>query len=243
MRARRMNKMISLMRYYWRRIICPATINKDTRDFLRDVIFAHLPQAPVIVEAGAYKGWDTIEMAKTWPRGRIYAFEPVPKLFSVLLRTARRYNNIHCIQMALGERAGSVSMYISSGGSDGSSSLMKPKAHLIEVPDTFFDKTITVASTTLDDWAAKQQVDKCDFLWLDMQGAELAAIKASPRIVATVRVIYLEVSRTEIYAGCPLYPEVRAYLEAIGFRVALEEFASASWGNVMFVRTSDIPCS
>ena len=43
-----------------------------------------LPENPVILEAGAHKGKDTVEMAKLWPAGTIHAFEPVPSLFKKL---------------------------------------------------------------------------------------------------------------------------------------------------------------
>jgi len=42
---------------------------------------AFLPEKPVILEAGAHKGKDTVELAKIWPKGTIHAFEPVPTLF------------------------------------------------------------------------------------------------------------------------------------------------------------------
>jgi len=50
-------------------------------------IAKYLPVNPVIIEAGAYIGNDTLEMSKVWPKGRIYAFEPVPMLYEKLVVT------------------------------------------------------------------------------------------------------------------------------------------------------------
>ena len=40
-----------------------------------------LPENPVILEAGAHVGTDTVEMVNLWPKCTVYAFEPVPELF------------------------------------------------------------------------------------------------------------------------------------------------------------------
>ena len=222
--------------YYFRRIFNPDSINRETRDFLKQHVSGYLSAAPVIIEAGAHKGWDTMEMAKVWPQGSIYAFEPVPELFRHLQKNTRRFPNVRCFPLALGERSGKSEMYVSGGASDGSSSLLKPKHHLTEEPGTVFERMVPVPVVTIDEWAEQHGVIHCDFLWLDMQGMELAALKAAPRLFATVKALYIEVSLTELYAGCPLYPEVRSFLEAGGFKVTQEQFGSASWGTVLFVR-------
>src|SRR5438132_8350317 len=104
----------------------------------------------------------------------IHAFEPVPKLFATLQSNTRRFTNVFCHQLALSSKTGKAKFYVSSGSSDGSSSLLEPKEHLQDHPDVLFKKTIDVITITLDDWAAQHGIDHIDFLWLDMQGAELA---------------------------------------------------------------------
>ena len=47
-------------------------------------IARYLPADPVIVEAGAHLGYDTLAMSRCWPRGHIHAFEPIPSIFSQL---------------------------------------------------------------------------------------------------------------------------------------------------------------
>ena len=69
---------------------------------------------------------------------------------------------------------------------------------------------VTVPALTLDTWAEQNQCSRIDFLWLDMQGGELAAIQAAPHLLVTVQAIHLEVTTAELYENNPLYPEVRA---------------------------------
>lgn len=202
----------------------------------KEVIKKFLPNNPVIVEAGACHGLDTVEMSKVWPRAQIYAFEPVPYLFDQLVSNTKKLKNVKCYPLALTDYSGSANFFVSSGQSNASSSLLIPKEHLTEHPGVIFSDMIEVKTTTLDLWATENHISRVDFLWLDMQGSELATLKASPRILQTVKVIYTEVLIKQLYDGCPLYPEVKTWLQNQGFRVEREELAWEDAGNVLFVR-------
>jgi FkbM family methyltransferase len=195
-----------------------------------------LPLNPVIVEAGAHIGLDTIEMSKIWINGIVYSFEPIPQLFDKLMENTINLRNVRCFNLALSEKSGITEMFVSSGQSDASSSLLIPKEHLSVHPGVVFNSVIEVPTMTLDLWAEENMVNKVDFLWLDMQGCELSMLKASPRILRNVRVIRTEVFLKELYEGAPLYVEVREWLENHGFRVELEKLAWNDAGYILFVR-------
>jgi len=192
-----------------------------------------LPENPIILEAGAHKGKDTVEMAMLWPMGVIHAFEPVPHLFKLLENNTRNLKNVHCYQLALGNSKGSESLFISSGASDGSSSLLPPKELLNNFPTVYFDKELPVHTITLDEWAREHCVTKIDFMWLDLQGMELMVLKSGLNLLKTVSAIYTEVSSTEIYEGQTLYSDLKDWLFSIGFKIEREEVENGS-GNVFF---------
>jgi FkbM family methyltransferase len=194
-----------------------------------------LPENPTIVEAGAHKGKDTIKLSKTWPKGLVHAFEPVPGLFTQLLKAAKKRQNVTCYPFALSDTSGISRIFISGGISDGSSSLLKPQEHIKIFPDVTFDKFIDVETITLDEWAQKYSVQKIDLLWLDLQGMELNVLKSGLKILKNVKALYTEVSLVETYKNAPLYPEFRQWLEDKGFKVQREEI-SGLMGNVLFVR-------
>ena len=200
-------------------------------------LMGYLHANPVIVEAGAHIGLDTEEMSRLWPKGVIHAFEPVPELYEKLEQRTGHLRNVVRYPLAVADRSGRSKMFVSSGASDGSSSLLTPKEHLDEHPDVRFDQAIEVRTITLDDWARQQGINHVDLLWLDMQGAELAAMMAAPHVLRTVKAIHLEVSLKEVYEGGPLYPEVRRWLEAQGFRVEREALPWPDMGNVLFTRS------
>jgi FkbM family methyltransferase len=198
-----------------------------------------LPRNPIVVEAGAHIGSDTVEMAKLLPKGTIHAFEPVPSLYEQLEQNTYKLNNVRRYRLGLADYVGTANLFLSSGTSDASSSLLFPKEHLIEHPEVFFQEQINISVTTLDHWAHELGIQKVDLLWLDLQGYEFAVLKASPILLATVRVIYTEVNLKELYEGCPLYPEFRQWLKTQGFRIERQELAWEDAGNVLFVREGE----
>lgn len=193
-----------------------------------------LPNNPVIVEAGADSGSDSIEMAKLWPAANIYAFEPVPESFKKLQQNTANYSSIHCYNLALSNKTEKGNMYISNTYS--SSSLLEPKEHLIQHPEIIFNKVCKVNTITLSDWLKQENINQIDFLWLDLQGAELVVLKESERVLEKVKVIYTEVSLMENYKNAPLYSELKNYLVSQGFIVKKEFLPWQDMGNVLFVK-------
>jgi FkbM family methyltransferase len=203
----------------------------------KNYIRRFLPANPVVLDAGAHVGGDSIEMCRLYPGSTVHSFEPVPAIFNLLKHNTRKFNRIHCHAIALSNKNGEQVLHVSSGGSDGSSSFLQPKDHLADHPDVFFNKDITVQTLTLDDWAAKQGIEQIHLLWLDMQGFELEVLKASSVILPKVNAIHMEVSTRSTYEGVPLYSEVRSWMEAQGFRVEVEAIPQGwDMGNVLFVR-------
>lgn len=202
----------------------------------KQYIAQFLPSNPTIIEAGAHIGRDTKKMITLWPEAKIHAFEPVPALFEQFTANLKDFPSVHCYPYALNDVTETSVFYVSSGRSTATSSLLEPKEYLSEHPTTVF-QTITVPTITLDDWAAKFKIAHADFLWLDMQGSELDALKGGIQLLKTVRVIYTEVSFSERYKNNPLYSTIKLWLYKHGFSVQKEEFRNASWGNVLFLKS------
>lgn len=200
-----------------------------------------LPDNPLIIEAGAHNGTNTVEMAEFWPRATIHAFEPVPSAAAAVAERIKPFGpRVQCHALALGPYDGTIEMHVSGDGaahSCQSSSMLPPvTAHLQEFPEIRFGLRRTVPLTTIDSWATKNGINRIDFMWLDMQGYELRALEAAQRVLPMTKAIQLEVSNVCLYEGAPLYPEVKAHMAAWGFRPEVEAFFRVS-GNVLFVRS------
>ncbi len=202
----------------------------------KSVLINFLPKNPIIIEAGAHLGYDTIELAKIFPKGHIFAFEPVTDIFSQLVENTKLYPNITCQQFALGSNNGSCTIFISDGESDASSSLLLPKEHLDFHPNVTFNNTEIVALTTIDSWVSKMGLNHIDFLWLDLQGMELSVLRASPKVLENVKAIYTEVCFRPFYENAGLYPDLKKFLRNAGFKVSKAFHVWRDEGNVLFIK-------
>jgi 2-O-methyltransferase len=196
-------------------------------------IAPYLPPDPVILEAGACDGTDTARFAQRWPDGVVHAFEPVPELYAeAKLRTAH-LPGVRLYPLALSGRPGPAVMHVAGpglGSTRGSSSL------LVNLQlDLVRDRDIKVQAVTIADWAQAEGVDRIDFMWLDMEGMELSALKAAGPVFATVKAVCMEVTREERHAGTHLYGEVVAWMRDQGFRAAIDR-VTLWFGNILFVR-------
>lgn len=209
----------------------------ESVEIKKELILKYLPVNPRIIDCGAHIGTDSIQWASI-SGSTVYAFEPLTSLYQRLLENTKTYHNIKCFNVALFDFHGEQEMYVSSGESDASSSLMAPKRHLIDHPKVVFDNIQRVNCTTLDLWAAQNKVDKIDLLWLDMQGAELRTLKASKTILKMVSVIHTEVSLYESYEGVETYSHLKEFLLNEDFVCVKEAIPSGfDMGNVLFVKT------
>jgi hypothetical protein len=101
----------------------------------------------------------------------------------------------------------------------------------------FEEGQVTIVPTVcLDDFIEAAEITNIDLLWMDIQGAELSALKGTLRNLWRVRYVYLEVCVTPLYIGSPTYSVLRDFMGAQGFRVCKEFLPDKSFGNVLFAR-------
>lgn len=203
-------------------------------------IASQLPTDPIVLEAGARFGKDTRRMSRLWPQGHIHTFEPVPALFKQLSDATQKLSNVSCYSSALADKVGRLPLHVSGGQSDACSSLLPPLSCLEERPLITFEQTITVPVTTIDTWTTENSIKKIDFMWLDLQGAELLALQGAQNILKTVTVILIEINVTERYKNAPLYDEIKTWLTARGFKLDQESLHHATWGDALFIRSENI---
>lgn len=217
------------------RVYVKPFVKKDS-SISKEYISKFLPKNSVIIEAGAHVGLDTIGMAKKFPNSKIFAFEPVPEIFEQLKKNTSKYKNVTCVQMGLSDKNGIQEIFVSSGASDGSSSLLKPKEHLRLHPKVKFDDSIKIRTTTLDSWVKKNNLKKIDFLWLDLQGMEYRVLTKSQKTLKSVKAIFTEVSLVENYSGGVLYKKLKDFLINNNFILDKEDIAWEDGGNVLFIK-------
>lgn len=174
---------------------------------------------PVIIEAGACDGQDSLIMANMFPNGHLYSFEPIPALYQKANQKLKNKTNAKLYNMALSDKNGEQQMHVAFefGNNCGSSSLLKPKLHLEYYKRITFDESITVPTIRLDDFTEKEKLQQVDFLWLDMQGYESVVLMDSPQTLKKTTFIHTETQNTETYENVILSKEYRKFFEKNDF--------------------------
>jgi len=128
----------------------------------------------------------------------------------------------HHIPLALGNRRGLQTLYITKHPM--CSSLYPPNepylARFAGLPELVnLDRTVSIATTTLDQYCQEQGISRIDFLQIDIQGAELDVLTSSPGILSTVLAIQTEVEFAPLYQNQPLFADVDIFLRSQGFHL------------------------
>lgn len=121
-----------------------------------------------------------------------------------------------------------------------SSSLLPMAKHLEKHPDVSPCGTVQVSTIRMDSLLWRHGLKPTDYQManLDIQGAELLALRGMDSWLTTGRWIYTEVNTEELYKGCVLLPELEAFLLERRFRLSEIRLFSKShgWGDALFSR-------
>jgi FkbM family methyltransferase len=119
-----------------------------------------------------------------------------------------------------------------------SSSFLKLKEHLIEHPDIYEIEKIEMKTKTLTTFYNENNFEysQYNFMALDIQGAELLALKGAEKYLHKVDVIYLEVNIKELYKGCAMMSDIDLYLANFGFIRVIIEMTQHSWGDAVYIK-------
>jgi hypothetical protein len=109
---------------------------------------------------------------------------------------------------------------LNSGSSSSILPVRRDLPSVAEALDLGVREKIECRVTTLDELLAgvRQKAD-VDLLKIDVQGAELMALRGSEQTLQRVRFLLTEVSFTPLYTGSCVFEEVHAFLTARGFRL------------------------
>lgn len=159
-----------------------------------DILLKFISRGDVVIDGGACFGTHSRAFAsKVGTEGKVLSFEPSPKNYDLLSKNASTSGvaNISTFKLALGEvERTAVSVEVDPVNVGAS------KVNFISPGDA--PAEVTVRVTTLD----KLALERVDFIKLDLEGAELSALRGSIETLKRHRpVVFTEVNRVEDSAG------------------------------------------
>lgn len=171
-----------------------------------------------VVDVGANKGQFSLSVVSLDPTVQIVAFEPLPSELAKFKNNFKGKENVQVVPKVISDASGAVTLHVTNRLD--SSSLFRPSDVMGSAFNVAVNDTVTVESTTLDEFFCGDAFTGPVLLKLDVQGAELKVLMGGRKFLKVVDFIYLEASYSELYVGQPLYSDLEAELRSEGFRLA-----------------------
>lgn len=150
------------------------SINGVYEEFETEIVKKIIKKGDVVVDVGANIGYYTLIFAKlVGKEGKVFAFEPEPTNFNILKKNVKinEYENVTLINKAVSNKTGKMTLDLDEINKGG---------HSISKNNS--EKTIEIESIRLDDYF-KTYYGKINFIKLDIEGAEVEAIKGMSEIL------------------------------------------------------------
>lgn len=165
-----------------------------------------------VIDAGANLGAASIFFALSYPRARIFAYEPSARAFELLEANARHHPRIEARRAGLHDHAGRAVLSLAGAGGEGNSLAHDPNIHEGQ-------ETVTLLRAR-DEWRHVAAGARCLILKVDTEGCEvpiLRDLQPWPDSLAAVHVEYhseadrVEIERMMVEGGMILYSGIAGH--------------------------------
>lgn len=120
-------------------------------------------------------------------------------------------------------------------GNLGASSVFKANPHY-PYENAYQQTEITVPAMRVDEWWADKDIPAPELLCMDLQGAELEALKSMGDMLDSVQYVITEGQRKRLYFDTPLISDISGYLAQYGFELHSEKLVNDWFGDYFFVK-------
>jgi FkbM family methyltransferase len=173
-------------------------------------------------DVGANEGFYGMLLEDVVGQERTYCFEPLPWLVAQL---RARLPRATVVQAALSDRAGTMEIHVPEIGGQVIGTRATLESDVVEVGQTG-GRTHPVQVLTLDEYVEGQKVAAVDFLKIDVEGHELAALRGAERTIRRFRPVMM-IEMEQRHHRQPL-GELLAGVERDGYRGFFLDSAAAT---------------
>lgn len=193
-----------------------------------------------IIHIGASTGQEMPEYAKNGVENVVWV-EANPEVYGQLVGNMMNYSKTRCINALITDKTGDKRDFNLADNNGESSSIFEFGTHEQDHPNVKMVGKIPMMETIrFDDLATMHKLDlrQYNFLNMDIQGAELLALKGMVYALEFFDYIYVEVNNREVYKGNGLVGEIDDLLAEAGFEGVEDKMTDAGWGDKLYVRTN-----
>jgi FkbM family methyltransferase len=153
-------------------------LNMQLSVFLRGI-----KKGAVVFDVGANMGEFTLLLSHVvGPKGKVYAFEPVPPTFEILSKNIAKSSvkgHVVLNECALSDHQGSAKIYVPISQSTEASLTGHAYASWVSQQVETFDCRLE----TLDNYVEVNHIGRVDFVKIDVEGAEMLVLRGMERIL------------------------------------------------------------
>jgi FkbM family methyltransferase len=191
-----------------------------------------------ILHIGASTGQEAQEYKRCGITDVVFV-EAIPFVFEELKRNLQPYSRMIAINACVTDEDWKIVTFNISNNEAQSSSILQLGTHKTAHPEVKYISSINLITKRIDTLMRENElnIDNFDFLNIDLQGAELMALKGIGEDLNKVKAIYIEVNKEPLYVGCPLINEIDDFLWLFGFeRVETEWCGNFGWGDALYIK-------
>jgi FkbM family methyltransferase len=200
----------------------------------RQMIAKHNLNITGILHCGANDGqerfeYDELKVPVAW-------IEALPAVYAKLQENLTHFPLQRCFNICIGDEDGKEVVFHVSNNQAQSSSYLELGTHKDIHPEVHYVQDIPMKTTRLDTFFDYLGVVKpLNFLMLDLQGAELIAMKSLGEYLDQFDYIWTEVNQVPVYESCPLIGDLDMFL--MGYvRVETGNWVAGSWTDALYVK-------
>lgn len=197
----------------------------------------HNIQTPGVVHCGASTGQEAQAYADQGIKQVIW-IEALPHIHALLSAHIKQFEGQRALLACLSDKNNERVGFNIASNEGQSSSLLEFGTHKQEHPSVIFVGKVTLKTVRLDSLLKRCKIEVgVDWLLnLDLQGAELLALKGMGDLLWKFKYAYIEVNDRHLYKGCPLVGEIDAYLLKYGFTRRETKMTGAHWGDALYIK-------
>jgi len=163
--------------------------------------------------------------------------EADPESVEIASNVLSIYPNTQLITACCTDKDGVLVHFNRSNNQGQSSSILALEHHKVAHPEVMYIDTISLCTTRIDSLLTPLDLKGFRFVNMDIQGAELLALKGMGKLLEIPEFLYLEVNKLPLYTGCALIEEIDDYVAKFGFkRVETAWCGNTGWGDALYIR-------
>jgi FkbM family methyltransferase len=172
-----------------------------------------LRENDTFIDIGANVGYYTLLASKIITKGEIYSFEPELENYQRLNKNIELNNlkNVTAVRKACTDKNGMISFSVAGDDNKGMSSIF--------MLEGFLSHTQEAETVTLDQFVIDNSITKIDLIKMDIEGAELIALKGMANVLQKLKpAMLIEILKENLIGAGSTVDDFCMYLKNINYK-------------------------